>query len=479
MKDKTLLAIFCLLITGCALVTSQAADDVDLIEPTTQPTMSTLPNPASSYCQQQGYQAEIRTAADGSQAGFCFFPDGSECDEWAYYRGECSPASQAGSMNNPASAYCENQGYTVELRPADDGSQAGFCLFPDGSQCDEWAYFRGECLPGSTTASDNPQTDEPAQWEIYTNQALGYTFQYPQGAQVSTNDDPLKSLYVSGSTMSGETWTISHPSDRADYRPAEGADLAQWLVDHYLACESSLPDLQIAGTTAIHCRHERSPQSYAADIYYLASRGQLYQIIIGHTSDVEDWPLDERFLQSFTFIQPAADVSPFPLPAAVSIDPAAYRDWITYTHPVYNFSLRLPNDWIVEEVTGGGPGMDGHLLSLHPADQYNQESIRLTFRLPGEDVLLWPTGVGQGDFIPLGTLAIDGEPAQRMLLVCPTGEVTAIWYLQSADQPDLVRGGLEFGIIYNASAVHCQAEYSLGSQKQLVSEMMIASLHVP
>ena len=50
-----------------------------------------MPNPASVYCEGQGYQVEIRTAEDGSQTGYCIFPDGSECDEWAYYRGECGP----------------------------------------------------------------------------------------------------------------------------------------------------------------------------------------------------------------------------------------------------------------------------------------------------------------------------------------------------------------------------------------------------
>lgn len=53
-----------------------------------------LPNPASVYCRQGGNQLEIRTAADGSQYGICVFPDGSTCDEWAYFRGECGPASQ-------------------------------------------------------------------------------------------------------------------------------------------------------------------------------------------------------------------------------------------------------------------------------------------------------------------------------------------------------------------------------------------------
>jgi putative hemolysin len=53
-----------------------------------------MPNPASVYCEQNGYTLEIRTTADGSQSGVCIFPDGSACDEWAYYRGQCGPAAQ-------------------------------------------------------------------------------------------------------------------------------------------------------------------------------------------------------------------------------------------------------------------------------------------------------------------------------------------------------------------------------------------------
>ncbi len=55
---------------------------------------ASMPNPASVYCTQNGNNLEIRTAADGGQEGVCIFPDGSTCDEWAYYRGECGPAAQ-------------------------------------------------------------------------------------------------------------------------------------------------------------------------------------------------------------------------------------------------------------------------------------------------------------------------------------------------------------------------------------------------
>jgi len=46
---------------------------------------------------------------------------------------------------NPASVYCEEQGYKLEIRNDEQGNQYGVCIFPDGSECDEWEYYRGEC----------------------------------------------------------------------------------------------------------------------------------------------------------------------------------------------------------------------------------------------------------------------------------------------------------------------------------------------
>ncbi|MGB2910840.1 MAG: DUF333 domain-containing protein, partial [Anaerolineales bacterium] len=51
-----------------------------------------MPNPASKYCLDQGYRLEIRTEA-GGETGYCIFPDGSECEEWGFLRGECGPVS--------------------------------------------------------------------------------------------------------------------------------------------------------------------------------------------------------------------------------------------------------------------------------------------------------------------------------------------------------------------------------------------------
>jgi hypothetical protein len=78
-------------------------------------------------------------------------------------------------------------------------------------------------------------------------------------------------------------------------------DLAQWLTDHYLLGSARAPDVQIAGTTAIHTRQERSQQSFAYDNYYFAQSGQLYTVVILHTGDKEDWELYNRFLESIQF----------------------------------------------------------------------------------------------------------------------------------------------------------------------------------
>ncbi len=361
-------------------------------------------------------------------------------------------------MPNPASAFCEQQGYKLEIRTAPDGSQAGVCIFPDGSECDEWAYYRGDCTP-----SVPPENDSNG-WKIYTNDTLGYSFQYPPETQVTINDDPLKSLYISGSEMGGESWGIAHPGDRDEFRPPENVDLMQWLTDHYLLGEVRLPDEQIAGTTAIHFRHERSPQSFADDKYFFAINGQLYLVTIGHSNPVEDWELNNRFLQSIQFHEPTSNaLAPTLIPTALPVDPISYADWMTYTEPAYGFSLRLPDVWVVDEDTTDDPLLAGHVINLYSLANPEKANIRLTFRRVGEDTPLWPTGVGQGEFIPQGTLDIAGRPSQRVLLVCPGGEVTEIWYHDNLDQPVITRGDLEFGIIFSTIG-HCEPGFSLDGE---------------
>jgi putative hemolysin len=60
-----------------------------------------------------------------------------------------TPTSAAG-LANPASVFCRQNGGELEMRPDSAGNVAGICVFADGSECDEWAYFRAECKPGDS-----------------------------------------------------------------------------------------------------------------------------------------------------------------------------------------------------------------------------------------------------------------------------------------------------------------------------------------
>ena len=76
-----------LIASGCGTATTEAP--------------AGLANPASVYCEEQGYRLEMRTDADGGTYGVCIFLDGSECEEWAFYRGECQPGSAAEAPVRP------------------------------------------------------------------------------------------------------------------------------------------------------------------------------------------------------------------------------------------------------------------------------------------------------------------------------------------------------------------------------------------
>ncbi len=47
-------------------------------------------------------------------------------------------------MSNPAGVYCKGLGYSYKIVDGANG-QYGVCVFPDGSQCEEWKFLEGLC----------------------------------------------------------------------------------------------------------------------------------------------------------------------------------------------------------------------------------------------------------------------------------------------------------------------------------------------
>jgi putative hemolysin len=85
MKQKKNLLIAAVIIIIVAVVAVALMLNMQVQSASTQ-----IANPASQFCQQHGYNVQIETAIDGSQSGNCVSPSGRVCEEWAYFRGECS-----------------------------------------------------------------------------------------------------------------------------------------------------------------------------------------------------------------------------------------------------------------------------------------------------------------------------------------------------------------------------------------------------
>jgi len=88
MKKILMYIIILIALTGCTTFQIQESQTAGTEMP------PSMPNPASVFCEENGNKLEIHTAEDGSQSAVCVFPDDSTCEEWAYFRGECSPSAQ-------------------------------------------------------------------------------------------------------------------------------------------------------------------------------------------------------------------------------------------------------------------------------------------------------------------------------------------------------------------------------------------------
>ena len=134
-------------LTGCV------AGQPVVVPATPTTTAPGLANPASIYCGEQGGTLEIRSDAVGNQSGVCVFADGSECDEWAFFRGECAPGEHAvptsePEVANPAAAYCVQQGGSNQILTDGSGNRFPVCILADGTVCQETDFYTGDCGPG-------------------------------------------------------------------------------------------------------------------------------------------------------------------------------------------------------------------------------------------------------------------------------------------------------------------------------------------
>jgi len=135
---KTLLIpafLFVLLACGVALAaqsTVSYGDNATKVEPNT----AGIANPASVYCVENGGKSAILTKGDGSQYGICIFPDGSQCEEWAYYKGECTTKAAASTVTTITNNVEQNEKaipilYTNQVQSQTANTAAVKCAVDD------------------------------------------------------------------------------------------------------------------------------------------------------------------------------------------------------------------------------------------------------------------------------------------------------------------------------------------------------------
>jgi len=95
---------------------------ISLIIITSQSVLA-IPNPASAYCVEQGYTLEN---------GLCIFPDGNSCGQWDFYQDECGeeykkeiPCKKEGEELTPGSQCCEGLIGIGRSVPASDSETIG------------------------------------------------------------------------------------------------------------------------------------------------------------------------------------------------------------------------------------------------------------------------------------------------------------------------------------------------------------------
>jgi predicted outer membrane repeat protein len=116
-------------------------------------TAKALPNPAAWYCVQLGYEYQIGEDAQGNQYGICVFPDGSECDGWDYFR-KCYYGESSASCTWPCQELaCREAGESVYLSECCEGLHKIRPAHIFDADCSElelvgWLFLCSDCGNG-------------------------------------------------------------------------------------------------------------------------------------------------------------------------------------------------------------------------------------------------------------------------------------------------------------------------------------------
>jgi putative hemolysin len=190
-KMKRIIPFTILLMTLAACTAQQ----VQAPEPAaTETPQANMPNPASVYCEQNGNKLGIQTASDGSQNGICVFPDGSTCDEWSYFRGECGPAAQ----KSPTPGIVVEATSTVSVGNTAENASGGYMPPGTSEEIADWWGVIKSTAPGAQYDDYFERQDLKEQFIYFGIDSMDPTVQ----AQIEALRDSGKIVQLFGTLLS-------------------------------------------------------------------------------------------------------------------------------------------------------------------------------------------------------------------------------------------------------------------------------------
>lgn len=412
------LVLGALVVSGCGTATP---------EPTTG-----LANPASVYCEEQGYALEMRTDADGGTYGVCEFPDGSECEEWAFYRGECKPASvsevtpettptvKPSAEEEPTEVAAEMPGVVYEgISFTFDHTIAADVMAESvpatGEEGPGWAMepahvrfsFNGYVLP-ETFHEPRVLVYPIAEFEAvseYAGKAIADLRQFLGDRPATPEAIPFLPLFNAGQMMRAQVAYV-------DFQNGTGVRFLTQYAQAYLPINNHELFYTFQGLTddgenyvaaILPVSHTALPADQTA---YEGDLDTLAQDFDAYIADVEQ-QLNTQAASSFTpdlglldaMIQ-SLEVGPdwtAAAPPAAEDEGDAYAGWESYANADYGFSFRYPSTWTLEEGANVVKLNQGALL------------LAVAFQRQGEDVPPPWTGMPAGDFESRGTMVFLGN----------------------------------------------------------------------
>lgn len=170
--------------------------------------------------------------------------------------------------------------------------------------------------------------DEIADWQSYTNEEHGYSFNYPQdcifgslpGACKQSPPEERESdclCYLNGQDanmvslqtftgtkpdLSGVNFQVFHSIYADYYNPPEGTEIAAWVNQHFLYDEiPSEPNTEVAGLSAVKVYTPFSGMAWSQEDIYFIKDNKLFQISMLDVDNEENRALYDNILASFSF----------------------------------------------------------------------------------------------------------------------------------------------------------------------------------